>query len=385
MDEKAFESAYYNYQRRLWENLIEAKDNDLTKDDDLLYSLLRHTTRKSPFLIQAKVDHHPDIAPLVRKLDDFSNYADDEKARRRQTARDTLRLMRKRDAAAKKHDFHSYKDLIFTLDGFKEDLIKTTLAVMLRKIGPEKDRLIRKKGITYDNFYEKIRTIGLKPRTRDPEKIIAKIKKKLGYENFDENLMISIDENHIAGYTAKISKTEIRLAGRPIDSVFQLKTFLHELSHVILKHYQKEDGLEQFLRPARFEMLSVIIEYALIDIVCTKTERMAMRKIATLELSRSAISALFEFDLHDDRKEPEKLFKSLVGQVFDVESPAVWSLDTFRSVDAMTIHYYALGYLAAENLKLIRKMEKVPADALGTWLMDNIITRAKEIELGTLL
>ncbi len=386
MNEKTFIKDYHTYQKHLWENLIDGASHDLKKDDAILYNHLSQSKKKKPFILQGRIEHHPDVSILLRKLEAFERY--DTPAQGLDHARmsqDILKLMKKRDQLAKLHNFESYKAMHMDFDDVKEINIKTMLAVLIKKEEKKRQKLIRKYRITYDNFFKKLKMIGPRPKHDDATLIIDKVKRKLQLGSFDKHLKLSISKDHISGYCQKVGKNDIRLASHPIVSMAQLKTFLHELSHAIIKVYQDDDTMTQFMRPQKFEILACVVEQILIDSVCTVTERRHLNNIQVLENARLGISALFEFDLHDKRAEPEKLFESLVRDVFPLDDPKLWVVDSFRTTDALCAQYYPLGHVAALNLRSIRKLEKIKRKQLGSWLETNILGRINEIDPATLL
>ena len=89
----------------------------------------------------------------------------------------------------------------------------------------------------------------------------------------------------------------------------------------------------------------------------------AAQDIQLLEAVRCAISARFELDLWKDPNDAQRLYAKWYGQlVKESFDPALWALDSFRSIDPMSVFSYVIGYKAgnqaahlnAKGLQLVR-------------------------------
>ena len=65
---------------------------------------------------------------------------------------------------------------------------------------------------------------------------------------------------------------------------------------------------------------------------------------------RAAVSARFELALWRDMTRPEALYEEQYAALGVRVWPEAWALDSFRSVDCMTIGTYALGQRLADAL-----------------------------------
>ncbi|MHB8108123.1 MAG: hypothetical protein ACYDH4_11960, partial [Candidatus Cryosericum sp.] len=76
----------------------------------------------------------------------------------------------------------------------------------------------------------------------------------------------------------------------------------------------------------------------------------ATRDIQLLEAVRCAISARFELDLWNSPDTAPQLYTKWYGQlVKESFDPALWALDSFRSIDPMSVFSYVIGYEAGNR------------------------------------
>ncbi len=373
--EKTFIKQYHTYQKHLWEQLIEGKAHDLTKDDQALYQTLKDMNPVKPFLEQAFIDHHPDVSKQLRAIEQQDHPQPEA----------ILRLMKTRDLLAQAQGYDDYKTMIMNLDHIKELSVKKKLIAKLQTDQKRRQTLIKQHGITYDNVFQVVNQIGLKPVAHHPETIMDQLFEQLDIPFARKQITCVIDSNGIAGYAQKIGEGDIRLAARPITSLNHLKTFLHELSHAITKAIQQDTSLNQFLRSQSYEMLAVILENMFIDEVCTQTEKETLRDIQIILDGRLITSALFEFDLNDYPDNIEDVFKTIVTHTMPLEDPTSWSQDTFRFSDPLTIQYYPLGHLAYQNLAHIMDQEAVPQAHRLLWIKALLLDNLTDIDVGGLI
>lgn len=373
---------YIHYQDILYQTLkgetpSESPDNAAFK----LHKSLRTLSPSTPLLRELTITFIPDVYTIRHRL--LKEQGDDASEK---TNKQVLSLMRQLDNGAKMHNYKDFKKAMFELDNLDEDRIKYGLAQLIGIHQKLRDRIARQKDIRADNFHEQLRKIGMRPIKRRKWKILDRLVRYLDYDNLQQVIDFEDSESQKDILTKKIDANTIIVRTPIIKSVADLKLFLNELSKAILIFYREDGSIEQFFRPGKLIGLSSMMEHALKDIVCTKTERYFMERINALENSYYAALALFDFDLSDTRENPSELFRSIMHPVYPVKYDRLWAQHIAKAGQPLMAHYKPIGYIMHQNLKAILRKERLfTKKRKARWLKENVLTRSRDIGLDTLI
>lgn len=95
---------------------------------------------------------------------------------------------------------------------------------------------------------------------------------------------------------------------------------------------------------------AIIVEHLASTALLPDTLVSTARDIQFLEAVRCAISARFELDLWDSPDNAQQLYTTWYGRLVDVPfDPALWAIDSFRSIDPMSVFSYVIGYGAGRQ------------------------------------
>jgi|GEM_PF-2047137 len=381
-----FAEYLYAYHRLEWRRYVEGESVDLLAVSRELHACAEEEDPEHPVQKRARIEHHPEVAALREKLDTNAGLPQGPPSTRaRAMAPHVKRLMQLRTMRAQTLGYRDYKDFDCEQNRIHEETIQSALDTVLKQHLPKARELIDRHGFSWATWFEDLRTFRPFEKLLDPEAIIQRLIEGLGLEALDSRLVVHIDPQGMAGFARLFENGRVHIATRPLDTPFALRTFLHELSHGLLYLYHEPPGHEKFLTPASDEFLAVVLENLLIDNVCTQTEQDSLKSVEHLEASRVALSAKFELDLWNNVDTPQQRYQHHYGRLLEVEAPECWTLDSFRSVDALLIQYYAIGYAASANLLTIVESEQLEGAALGEWLKRHLLARAGEIEIAAFL
>jgi len=216
----------------------------------------------------------------------------------------------------------------------------------------------------------------------DPNIIIDKLLKKLGFIEVKDNIKIQYIKDGFSGYAAQLSPNDIRIVVEPIESLDSLRTLFHELGHAILYSLNRGEGLFRILPACVDESMAVVFEYIATVLFVKGVDKEKVFELMTLEYIRCAISALFEFDLWKEPDKAEELYVKHYSKLgLKVNDPTIWAFDSFRSLDPVYIHNYVIGASLVEKLiEYLNQMYSNDFSAWGKWLYNNVIERINTLE-----
>ena len=181
--------------------------------------------------------------------------------------------------------------------------------------------------------------------------MIDKLLEILGFTEIKNKIRIDYRQDGFSGYATELSLNDIRIAVEPIESLDSLRTLFHELGHAVLYSLNSEEGLFRILPASLDESMAVVFEYIAPILLLHGDDKEKTYELMTLEYTRCAISALFEFDLWKEPSNAEKLFEEHYSKLgLKIYDPSIWAYDSVRSIDPVYIHNYVIGASIAEKL-----------------------------------
>ena len=396
--EKKYMDKYWKLRAAQWNNYFENKNYNLNELETEIYNLVKlnleniHSIdRKSQVAVSIikkdLVDKNPLSSVLRNKIDNVENYcynipefikADKYKyklALSENMREDVIKLMNVRNYLSKQLGFNSYPELIFVTEEIDKNNIIRSLNKFLDCNLSKAKKIIKKYGIKWETWFSDLNEISIINKQYDPVKLIKQLMEMIGFDEILEGLKIYFTEKGIAGYATQLSPIEVRIAVKPIESLYLLQTLFHELGHAVSYSLNREEGIFKILPPSQDEVMAVAMEFiALILLELDSEDKEKMNEIITLEYVRCAISSLFEFDLWDNLESAEELYTLHFSKLgLKINEPSIWAVDTFRSIDPVYIHNFPVGALLAEEM--INYLESLYSDNYkkwGDWLHDNI-------------
>lgn len=143
---------------------------------------------------------------------------------------------------------------------------------------------------------------------------------------------------------------DVRILARPPHSLYQWITLVHEMGHALAYRSCRGEGIFASWTPVEDEIGAIIIEQLGVELLLDEPRKRAAADIQLLEAVRCCISMLFELDLWKDPQQAEQLYEHWYGQLTpDVGDRSLWVLDSFRSIDPVTVFAYTAGYAAGRN------------------------------------
>ncbi len=372
--------AYKNYQATFHTFLTGDKKVALDKAALKVYETLKSVKLTTPFLRHLVIDFTPEVFALRHKI-----ITQDKQEHPEHINEMVIELIRLSNKYARNHDYTSYKQAIFELDNLDETRIKSGLAQLIKIDESKRNALVHKHAITNETFFEKLHSIGPKPKHHDKWRLLNTLVKRFEYDNFQQTIIFEDANTFEDSETILDTKGNIIVRTPTINTMFDLKLFLHKLSKALIIFYHQSDSKNIFLRPTKLTALSTMVESLLIQIVCTKTESKFLQHLTILENSYFAGHALFEFDLHQDGNSAKKIYTDLMNPLYRVDVVEHWGQALLINRQLLSMHYRPIGYIMAQNLKIILNKERVNKRKLGIWLKDNILTRIDEVGMDALI
>ncbi len=360
------------YAKKEWENIVEEAKNDLSPFDDKIFKAAETLDKKQPAVQRALIEHHPGIARLRNRIESLTNYPKDRNLLSRALRPDVVRLMAMRTHRAQMLGREDYLDFVLDTAGISFDRMEGLLEETLGKYLPQAQRLAKEKGLDWENWFKRLKDAYPLEKEPDAEAIVKAVEEYFKGQDWNRSLTIHIFEKGLAGFARKFPDGSVHVKIRPLTNAFSLKTFIHELSHAGLYLESDPDHPKNFITPPTDEFLAAHIEDALINKICTQTEKEVIREIRTLELVRIILSAQFELDLWKRRGIPEERYRIRHEKLLPVLDDKIWTLDTFRSVDSLLIMFYALGQASRDCPREEPDVKKarIPADPAGVRIAD---------------
>jgi hypothetical protein len=247
----------------------------------------------------------------------------------------------------------------------------------------------RKYNITFENWFDDLAAVSQIDTSYCPDRLIDDLLGMLGFLEVGKQMTIHYITDGFSGYAVEFSRDDIRVAVKPIESLDGLRSLFHEIGHGVFYSLNEESGLFRILPASLNEAMAVVFEYIAAFLLLDGDVREKTYELMTLEYTRCAISALFEFDLWENPHMAEALYERHYSKLgLKISDPSIWSFDSFRSIDPVYIHNYVVGASIAERLILyLNDLYSDDYGAWGSWLAHKIFregSRRTVREMGLL-
>jgi hypothetical protein len=396
--EREYMDKYWKLRTAQWNNYIENKNFNLNDLDAEIYNFIKQyidkihsLDRKSHVAVSIIkkdfIDKNPDVSILRNQIDNVDNYSFNipefiksnkykyKLALSKNMKEDVIRLMKVRNYLSNQLEFNSYPELIFATEEIDKNNIIRSLNRFLDCNLSKAKKIIKKYDIKWETWFSDLNKIGIINKQYNPVKLIKQLLEMIGYDEILEGLKIYFTDKGISGYAAQLSQNEIRIAVKPIESLYLLGILFHELGHAVSYSLNGEKGIFKILQTCQDEGMAVVMEYIALNLLeLNSKDKEKMYEIMTLEYVRLAISSLFEFDLWENLESAEELYTLHYCKLdLKINEPSFWVLDSFRSIDPVYTHNYVIGALLAEEM--IYYLESLYGDNYkkwGYWLHENI-------------
>lgn len=318
--------------------------NDAGASHDLLplhaelHELLNHVTLQHG-LVRRWIETDPDVA-VLRNLTDRWDPSP--------TSDDVRLLMRRRNESAQLLGYADYPWAILTADGMTIAQLRQHLTALLDHHLTEASAAARQAHVrTMQDWFHWRQQDGALASPLDPLPLLQLFADKLNLQDVLAHTEITIVPEGSC-FAACTAPEHFRMQITSITSVTAWRTLFHEFGHVCTYALTPPDKLP-LLSAVTDEMLAVCFEHAAAHLLADEALRFAVLHDMQLDYIRAAVSALFELDLWRNPYQAERLYIQHYTQLLPQPDSAQWSFDSFRSIDPMTIHGYALGQQAAES------------------------------------
>ena len=173
----------------------------------------------------------------------------------------------------------------------------------------------------------------------------------------------TIEDHGLAGYTGVLHvPDDVRILARPARSLHQWLTLVHEMGHALQHLSCTQTGVLATWTTVDDETGAIIVEHLASAALLPDALAGTARDIQFLEAVRCAISARFELDLWDNPDDAQQLYVKWYGRLVDgLLDAALWALDSFRSIDPMSVFSYVIGYDSREKRAVRLERERAAA------------------------
>lgn len=389
---------YWELQRAQWSNYFEGGNLDLSKFDLEIYKIAKKFNGKvsqedrrdrvaSLIIIKDLVEKNPLVSNLRNKLDSIDNYTKNMSkdikennmiynlALANEMKEDVLELINIRNHLSTELGFSSYPDLILSAEEIDRSNLINLLNDFVEKNLNKARKIIEKYNISWDNWFNDLYKIGSTININyNPLELIKLLISAFGFEKVEERIQINFSEEGYSGYAAQLSSNDIRIVVEPLKSLNNINTLFHELGHAISYALNEEQGVFKILPCSYDEAMAVVMEYLAPMILLSREEQEKVYEVATLEYVRCAISSLYEFDLWKNPEKAEELYVKHYSKLgIKIDTPSIWTLDTFRSIDPVYIHNYVIGATLAEKIiSLFEREMPSKYKHWGEWLFNSV-------------
>lgn len=126
--------------------------------------------------------------------------------------------------------------------------------------------------------------------------------------------------------------------------------------------------------------MAVTLEQIAARLWLSPQEQRLAYDLQILEGVRCSLSCLFELALWENPAQAEANYLEYYGQLgLDLGDPAIWALDSFRSIDPVYIHNYVLGDIVARRtLAHLERLYGADYGAWGNWLVEHYYAAGRE-------
>jgi hypothetical protein len=395
--ERRYLELFWKRQRYQWDNYVAVARHDLSAVDDEIFKLVASCRDTFEFsgrrgevintiMIRELVDKHPDVAQLRNRLDDWDNYAHGLSTAQKQDSahyrlivaqrmrHDVLQLMKIRQHLAQDLGFPSYVALVLSTEGLELESLITLLEQYLKDNLMAARALVKTHHLSWPTWFCDLDAIGHIDQDLNPPGIITPFLERAGFGQLQDTILSISQEQAIAGYAGILSvPNDIRILIRPVRSLRGWLTLFHELGHGIAHALNVETGVFRTWTGVYDETMAVVIEHIAAFMLLDQTNQEAAQALSVLESTRCAISALFELALWDHPEAAERLYVQHYSQLgFNIVSPEIWAVDSFRSIDPVYIHNYVIGALVANStISLLNQEYGDDFQQWGEWLNSN--------------
>ena len=405
--ERRYTELFFVRERYQWENYSLGSGHDLNIVDHEIYCLVKSFRGQSlrsgrrgkvlnAIVVRELVDKHPDVSSLRNRLDDRENYrtvTSESKNRDVTNYRcelaslmkpDVLELMRKRNALSQDLGFHSYVDLVLDSEDLKLKPLLSFLNTHVDRNLLKVRNLIRTYQLSLHSWFSDLAVLGNTGLYSDPNEILSAILEQLGLAELRRNIQLHIKQQNIAGYVGAISVPEdIRILIRSYNSLNSQLTLFHELGHAVAHASNRESGIFKTWTVSHDECMAVVIEHIASKLFLSPDNLESANALRTLETMRCAISALFEFSIWNNPDNAEQLYVDHYKRLgLAIDSPEMWAMDSFRSIDPVYIHNFVIAERVAEKtLSFLERIYVNDEHEWGPWLITNYYTDGRKRSL----
>jgi hypothetical protein len=323
--------------------------NDLFPAQFRVFALLPRENLRGG-LIRRWIECHPEVAPLRNRLDDWDNYGDDaasglERAGRME--KDVLELMARRNAAARELGYVDFPQAALAADGLSAQTLDKSLNEFLRDNLAQVAGEARAENVSMDGWFSWLNRRGRLEKPQDPMGLLEEFAQHMGLDGMTSKIAVHINDGGcFAGRTGSDS-FEMQVA--PVDTVGGWRTLFHEFGHLCT--YAAVPGEElPYMSPVVDEMLAVLFENAAVRLLADADLQKRLLWDMRADYTRAAVSARFETALWKDPERAAELYAEEYGKLIGAPQSGIWALDSFRSIDCMTITGYALGQHLADGM-----------------------------------
>jgi hypothetical protein len=299
------------------------------------------------------VDLEPTVKALRDRIDADDSYGaglePHETAVR--MAPDVLRLMRLRSACAVRCGAASYPALVLASEELEAQWLRRFLRDFLDSHLSAARSLATSLGLNPVNWFRKLDSLAGPPPITDPVDLWRRLVDLLEPGDLPAEPSFIIEDRGLAGYTGILHvPDDIRILARPAKSLHQWLTLVHEMGHALRHLSCTQTGVLATWTAVDDETGAIIVEHLASTALLPDTLVSTARHIQFLEAVRCAISARFELDLWDRPDDAQQLYSTWYGRLVDgTFDPALWALDSFRSIDPMSVFSYVIGYGAGRQ------------------------------------
>lgn len=399
--EQVYLDLFFQLQRQQWENYAQNAKHDLHQTNQAIYELLNAAPSENPFqgrkaevwqaiVSRGKVNNHPAVAALRNRLDDWDNYVPETKPNDRQAARlvlaknmqaDVLKLLQLRQELARKQGFASYVDLVLA----GEDLSRATVVLLIEQyLDANLARaraLIEKHRISWPTWFSDLDSLGGGTLEHNKTELVTTLLHELGLSSCQKGLTIVCKPDGF-GYTGVLQPAyDTRILIDDNASLRGILTLGHELGHALAHLSNRNSGLFLTWTTSFDESMAVTLEQIAARLWLSLEQQQLAHDLQLLEGVRCSLSFLFELALWENPAQAEASYQKYHGQLgLDLGDPAIWALDSFRSIDPVYIHNYVLGDIAAQRtLTHLERLYGTDYRAWGTWLVEHYYASGREM------